>query len=88
MYVYIIRERVMRTLSVKEVRKQLSEVLRDAEGGDSTLITRYGTPIAQITPVRKERQPFPDLSAFRDSVDSRGESLSDTLREMRDEERY
>ena len=78
----------MRTLSVKEVRKQLSEVIRDAEAGDPTIITRYGTPIAQITSVRKKRPKFPDMSVFRASIKVRGKTLTDTLREMRDEERY
>lgn len=78
----------MRSLSVKEVREQLSEILRDAEAGDSIIVTRYGTPIAQITPVQKDRPRFPDLSAFRASIKVRGKSLTDTLREMRDEERY
>jgi prevent-host-death family protein len=78
----------MRTLSVNEVRKQLSEVLRDAEAGDSTVITRYGKPIAEITPIRRERPKFPDMSEFRASIKMRGKTLTDTLREMRDEERY
>ena len=78
----------MRTLSVKEVRKQLSEVLREAEAGDATVITRYGTPIAQITPVRTGRPKFPDLTAFRASIKVRGKKLSDVVRDMRREERF
>jgi len=77
----------MRTLSVKEVRQRLSDVIREAEAGGSVTITRYGTPIAQITPVSKERPKFPDLSEFRASIRVRGKNLSQTLREMRDEER-
>jgi prevent-host-death family protein len=78
----------MRTLSVKEVRKQLSEVIREAEAGDSTVITRYGAPIAQIAPIRKERPKFPDLTEFRASIKVRGKPLSEVVREMRDEERF
>ncbi len=78
----------MRTLSVKEVRQQLSEVIREAEAGDSVVITRYGTPIAQITPVDRERPRFPDMSEFRASIKTRGKSLTKTLRDLRDEERY
>ena len=77
----------MRTLSVKEVRRQLSDVIREAEAGDATVITRYGTPIAQIAPIAKDRPPFPDLSAFRASIKPRGKTLTDTLRDLRDEER-
>lgn len=78
----------MRTLTVKEVRQQLSEILREAEAGDSTIITRYGKPIAEIAPIRKDRPKFPDMSEFRASIKVRGKTLTDTLREMRDEERY
>lgn len=78
----------MRTLSVKEVREQLSEVIREAEAGGSVVITRYGTPIAQINPIAKERPKFPDMSAFRASIKVRGKSLTDTLRDLRNEERY
>ena len=78
----------MRKLSVKEVRQQLSEVIREAEAGDSTIITRRGEPVAQISPLRKDRPKFPDLTEFRASIKVRGKALSDVVREMRDEERF
>jgi hypothetical protein len=37
--------------------------------------------------VAKARPKFPDLSDFRASIRPRGKNLSQTLREMRDEER-
>lgn len=77
----------MRTMSVKEVRKQLSEVIHDAEAGDPTIITRYGNPIAQITPVKKQRPRFPDMSEFRARIKTRGKTLTETVLEMRNEER-
>ena len=89
MKMYIMREPgVMRTLSVKQVRQRLSEVIRAAESGESIVITRYGTPIAQITGAPKQRPPLPDLSALRKSIKQRGKSLTTTLRDMRGEERY
>ena len=78
----------MRSLSVKEIRSQLSEIIHDAEVGDSTVITRYGVPVAQIVPVEKQRPKFPDMSEFRAKVKMRGKSLSETVIEMRDEERF
>lgn len=77
----------MRTMSVKEVRKQLSEVIHDAEAGDPTIITRYGAPIAQIAPIRKKHPKFPDMSAFRARIKTRGKTLTETVLEMRNEER-
>jgi len=78
----------MRKLSVKEVRQQLSEVIREAEAGDSTIITRRGEPVAQISPLRKDRPRFPDLTEFRASINVRGKAISDVVREIRDEERF
>lgn len=78
----------MRTLSVKEVRKQLSEAIHDAEAGDPTIITRYGKPIAQIAPVEKQRPKFPDMSEFRAKIKPRGKTLTETVLEMRNEERF
>lgn len=78
----------MKTRSVKEVRSHLSEVIHAAESGESTTITRYGQPVARIVPVQKDRPVFPDMSEFRGSIKPRGKTLSDTLREMREEERF
>ena len=84
---YIIWSLCMRSLSVKQVRANLSALIREAEAGDCVLITRYGKPIAQITPIEKERPRFPDLSAFRASIKPRGKSLTEALRQIRAEER-
>ncbi len=78
----------MRTLSVKEVRSQLSDVIHDAEAGDATVITRYGNPIAQIVPIVKQCHKFPDLSKFRAGIKNRGKTLTETLSAMRNEERF
>lgn len=77
----------MDKLSVKDVRRQLSSVIRNAESGGATVITRYGTPIAKIAPVAKSRSKFPDMSEFRKRFKKRGKTLTETLRKMRDEER-
>jgi prevent-host-death family protein len=77
----------MKTCSVKDLRKNLGEVLRAAQTGSVTVVTRYGKPVAQISPVASQRARFPDMSAFRASLHPRGESLTDTLLALRDEER-
>ena len=75
----------MKALSVKEVRTRLSKVIHKAECGESTTITRYGKPVARIVPADTRRPVFPDLSEFRASIKPRGKTLTDTLREMREE---
>ncbi|MCK4627271.1 MAG: type II toxin-antitoxin system prevent-host-death family antitoxin [Phycisphaerae bacterium] len=78
---------MMKALSVKEIRTRLSKVIHEAECGESTTITRYGKPVARIVPADTRRPVFPDLSEFRASIKPRGKTLTDTLREMREEER-
>ncbi len=77
----------MKNLSVKEIRTRLSEVIHAAESGQETTITRYGKPVARIVPVQTQRPTFPDLAAFRGSIKLRGKTLTETLLEMREEER-
>lgn len=78
----------MRTLSVNEVRQRFSEILRDAQAGDSITITRYGQPIAQINPIQDKRPKFPDLSEFRASIETQGLPLSDIVLQMRKDQRF
>ena len=77
----------MRKMSVREVRNHLSEVIHEAEGGGVTTITRYGKPVAHIVPAETQPPTFPDMSAFRAQIGVRGKTLTQTLCEMRKEER-
>jgi hypothetical protein len=43
--------------------------------------------VARLVPAEKPPKQFPDLSEFRKSITSRGESLHETLMRMRREER-
>lgn len=78
----------MKTMSVKEIRKNLAGVIRDAESGDTTVITRFGNPIAAVAPIRKERGKLPDLTEFRKSIRVRGKALSRVVCEARNESRF
>ncbi|NJL31634.1 MAG: type II toxin-antitoxin system Phd/YefM family antitoxin [Phycisphaerales bacterium] len=77
----------MKSLSVKQVRDQLRQVLDAAESGQTTIITRRGKPVAVISPTAADSVPFPDLSAFRANLKPRGQTLSQTLLKLRREER-
>ena len=77
----------MKKMSVGEVRNHLSEVIHEAEAGVTTTITRYGKSVAHIVPAETQRPTFPDMSAFREQISVRGKTLTETLCEMREEER-
>lgn len=78
----------MNTLTVKDIRQHLSEAISNAESGEETVITRYGRPIAKLVPIETEQRRFPDMSEFRKSIKLKGKPLSQTVIEMRNEERY
>ena len=79
----------MDTVKLSEARRRLSELVRAAERGESVSITRRGKEVARIVPAEKKPlKPLPDLTEFRASIKMKGKSLSQTLIDMRAEERY
>ena len=78
----------MDPVNVREARRQLSALVKAAERGESTLVTRRGRPVARLGPVGgKPLRGLPDLSAFRSSVRLRRGSLTEALLAARREER-
>lgn len=49
----------MPTIPQRELRNQVSEVLRRAEGGEHFTVTVDGRPVAQVTPLSSGRRPAP-----------------------------
>ncbi len=45
----------MTTIPQKELRNQVGEVLRRVEAGETLTITVAGRPVAELSPVRKNR---------------------------------
>jgi len=78
----------MTPVSLKEARKRLGELVRAAERGESTDITRRGKKVACLVPAReKPLRGLPDLTEFRASLKVKGCSLTEELLAMRREER-
>lgn len=78
----------MGSMNLKDVRKHLSDLVRAAERGQSTVITRRGKPVARIGPAGEEhRSELPDLGELRRSIRLKGEPMSRTVIAMRREER-
>ena len=72
-------------VSAAEAKKHLSDLLQRAQAGESITITRYGKPVATLTP---PKQIAPDLSKFRAEHGRTKASALDILLRSRDEERY
>ncbi len=80
----------MNTKGAEEARNQLPELLAAAEKGRTTVITRYGRPIAAIVPIEAlkgggQRKPASLLSLRGSGRGMWGEDSTRTIRELRDE---
>jgi len=47
----------MRSISAREANQSFSRVLKDAENGDSIVITRRGRPVAVLAPYGRPMSP-------------------------------
>ncbi len=75
-------------VSVKEARSKISALLDRTQEGEEILISRRGKKVARLVPVDTSEKLLPDLSDFRSSIVVRGTSLSQTVIDSRDMERY
>jgi prevent-host-death family protein len=78
----------MEEVNVKEARKRIGALLDKAQQGEDVLISRRGKQIARLVSVDGREKRLPDLSAFRASIAVKGGSLSRTVIEGREAERY
>ena len=78
----------MKKVKVNEVREHLAKYLSEAEKGEEIIITKHSRPIARLVPLKSTSTEFPDLSKHRNSINIKGRSLSDTIIDQRQEERY
>lgn len=79
----------MERVNMREARRRLSEIVKAAERGESTVITRRGRQVARVEPVGPaEGRRLPDLAEFRSSVKVKGKPLSKAVCDARREQRY
>ena len=77
----------MVTVTVVEAKAHLSELLDKVEAGEQVVITRHGKPVANVTTAIVPKQPFRSRAEFRARMPKPKVSLSETLRQLRDEQR-
>ena len=79
----------MEAVSLKEARERLGKLVRAAGRGEAVVITVHGKETACIGPiVKRPRKRLPDLTEFRKTIKIKGKPMSQTVIEMRSEERY
>lgn len=79
----------MEKVSVCEARERLSYLLDYVASGREVVIVRRGRAVARLTAVRKSGWPgFPDRSALRASLSKSARGAADSVRKLRDSERF
>lgn len=53
----------MKTLTLRDANQAFARCIRDVEAGEEIIITRNGTPVARISPVRARRVLTPEQHA-------------------------
>jgi len=75
-------------INIKEARNKISALLDLTQRGEEISILRRGKKVARLVPAANAEKRLPDLSNFRASITLQGDSLSQTVIDGRNEERY
>ena len=75
----------MRGVNLADAKARLSELVSRAEGGEETIITRRGHPVARLAPIARARKAFRSLAEFRATLPKARKSSAQLIRLMRDE---
>jgi prevent-host-death family protein len=78
----------MQTINVRETREKLSSLLDAVLAGEEIVIVRNGKPAARLTAPLPDTVQFPDRSELRAALPPSAQSSGDTVRILRDEERF
>lgn len=86
------------TVGIRDLKQNASAVIRRVEAGETVTVTHRGVPVATINPIRRSRldelEAAGQLRRATKSPRSVPEplesdvSISEVLRQMREEERY
>ena len=79
----------MMHISARQARQRFAELLESAQAGRTIQITRRGKPVACLSPVRPApAKPLPDMTAFHRQLTIQGQPMSQTIVQLRQQERY
>lgn len=75
-------------INVKEARNKLSSLLDRVEEGNEVVLLRRGKEVARLVPPSGMGKRLPSLRDFRSSIKIKGNTLSETVIQNRQEEHY
>jgi prevent-host-death family protein len=74
-------------VNLANAKSRLSELVDRVEKGEEIVITRHGRPVARLSALERPKKPIPSMAEFRARMPKLKESLSESLRKVRDEQR-
>lgn len=77
----------MLNVNLADAKSRLSELVDRVEKGEEIVITRHGRPVARLLALERPKKPIPSMAEFRARMPKLKESLSESLRKVRDEQR-
>jgi prevent-host-death family protein len=77
-------------INLADAKAHFSELIAQAEGGESVCITRRGKPVARLSAVVTPRKPIQlaALKSLTDAMPAQSELAGEFVRRMRDQDRY
>lgn len=78
----------MSTVSVRDAREKISQLLDEVAAGEEVIILRRGEPAARLIGMGAKPVVFPDRRSLREALPPMAQSAGDTVRLLRDNERY
>ncbi len=75
----------MKTVGIFEAKTHLSELITSVEAGESVLITRNGSPVAELVPISSDSKSAEDAMAWilGRNWNLRGSSIRELINEGR-----
>lgn len=78
----------MTKVTVDEAINNIKNLLKRVAAGEEIIIVEQDKPVAHLSPPSTDENIFADMRQFRQSLSVKGESLSQTVIKVRQEERY
>lgn len=75
-------------ITVEEAARNLKALLERVAKGEEVILVEQGKPVARLVPLQAHEHWLASTKVFRDSLQVKGESLSKTVIQERQEERY
>jgi prevent-host-death family protein len=75
----------MHSFKLTDAKAHFSELVRRAELGEETIITRHGLPVARLVPIAPPKKAYRSLADFRAAFPKARTSAVTVVRRQRDE---